>query len=162
MGRFIFSIDLKKIFFAVFHRPGGEILPDRLLCINTVKQLVSRTMYYQIIVSGDGIFFEQDEKVEPVIGFLANRIVQASSEELAIATSKRDILVQWNQLFNTDRKLGMPRLRIEKITPVKQWLKPRSKQDYFWFTSETHKSHFMDELTRTPPRWFRRTVSVAT
>jgi hypothetical protein len=118
-------------------------------------------MYYQIIVSGDGIFFENDDKTEPVIGFLANRIVEASSEELAIATSKRDILVQWNQQFNADRKLGLPRLRIEKITPVNQWLKPKSKQDYFWFTSESHKNSYMNQLCKTPPRWFWRLGSVS-
>lgn len=118
-------------------------------------------MYYQVIVSGDGIFFENDERSEPVIGFIAHRVVQAPSEELAVATSKRDILVQWNQQFNADRKLGIPRLRIEKITPVKKWLKPKASQDYFWFTNESHKSGHMDAIARTPVRWFWRVSSLS-
>lgn len=144
----------------IFSRRPGEHQHSTLLCKDKVY-LLRKDMYYQIIVSGDGIFFENDDRTEPVIGFLANRVVQASSEELAIATSKRDILVQWNQLFNADRKLGLPRLRIEKITPVNQWLKPKSKQDYFWFTSESHKNSYMNQLCKTPQRWFWRLGSVS-
>jgi len=113
-------------------------------------------MYYQVIISGTGIFFENDQRAEPVIGFLATRIIDSSSEELAIATVKRDILVQWNQIFNTDRKLGLPRLGVERVSTIKQWIKPKISQDYYWFTSESHKLSYLNELEKPPARWFWR------
>src|SRR5690606_39170278 len=102
-------------------------------------------MYYKVVISGGGIFFENYDHPEPVIGFIACRIIQADYEELAIATAKRDILVNWNQSFNADRKLGMPRLAVEHLTQVKQWMKPKIKHDYYWFTSEGHKQEQLEK-----------------
>ncbi len=110
-------------------------------------------MYYKVVVSGDEIFFENANGVEPVVGFIACRLIQAESEELAVAQVKRDILVHWNHSFNADRKLGMPRLVIEYINQIGGWFKPRIQQDFFWFTSEDHKRQQLDELTQAPRQW---------
>lgn len=115
-------------------------------------------MYYKIVISGSGIFFENYDHPEPVIGFIACRITQAYSEELAIATAKRDILVNWNQSFNADRKLGMPRLTIEHLAPANRWFKPKIQHDYYWFTNETHKQQQLEKFIRPRSfwRWWRR------
>lgn len=110
-------------------------------------------MYYQVVISGNEIFFENYDHPEPVIGFITCRIIQAETEELALAIAKRDVLVSWNQSFNADRKLGMPQLAIEQLTQVKQWLKPKTKHDYYWFTSSAHKSEQLAKFTNKPSRW---------
>jgi hypothetical protein len=113
-------------------------------------------MYYRVVASGAGIFFENYDHPEPVIGFIACRIIEATHEELAIATAKRDILVNWNQSFNADRKLGMPRLFIEDVKPLNRWFKPRIKHDYYWFTSSEHKQQQLEKFTSPPSLWFWR------
>lgn len=113
-------------------------------------------MYYQVVLSGNEIFFENYDHPEPVIGFIACRIIQTHTEELAIAMAKRDILVNWNQSFNADRKLGMPQLALEHLAVVKQWLKPKIKHDYYWFTNEDHKHEQLNKFTRKPSLWFWR------
>lgn len=82
--------------------------------------------YYKIVLSGENIFFENDSDApEPVIGFITCKLINAETEDLAVATAKRDLLVHWNHSFNSDRKLGMPKLAIEFIEPVKGWFKPK-------------------------------------
>ena len=110
-------------------------------------------MYYKVVISGADIFFENYGNTVPVIGFITCRLIEASSEELAIATIKRDILVHWNQSFNADRKMGMPKLVIEYIAPFNGLFKPKSKQDYYWFTSEEHKQQQLDKFIKPGSRW---------
>lgn len=113
--------------------------------------------YYKIVLSGENIFFENySDATEPVIGFITCKLVDAETEDLAIATAKRDLLVQWNHSFNSDRKLGMPKLSVEFAEPVKGWFKPKTSHDFFWFTSQEHKHKQLQEFTRAPTRWFWR------
>lgn len=113
--------------------------------------------YYKVVLSGENIFFENySDTPEPVIGFIACKLIKADSEELAIATAKRDLLVNWNHSFNSDRKLGMPKLAIEFVEPVKGWFKPKTSNDYYWFTDAAHKQEQLDKFTRIPSRWFWR------
>src|SRR5690606_37357347 len=95
---------------------------------------------YKVVLSGENIFFENySDTPEPVIGFISCKFINADSEELAVATAKRDLLVHWNQSFNLDRKLGMPKLAVEHIVEVRGWFKPTSIHDYYWFTDNHHK-----------------------
>lgn len=110
-------------------------------------------MKYTVVISGDEIFFENYNGDEPVIGFIACRLVDADSEELAIATAKRDLLVLWNQSFNADRKLGMPRLHIEHVGKTGRWFKPNIRHDFYWFTSEAHKDEQLQPFIRPTPKW---------
>lgn len=97
-------------------------------------------------MSGDDIFFENYDNPEPVVGFVTSRVIKAASEDIAIATAKRDILVQWNQSFNADRRLGLPKLAVERLTPIRPWLKPKSQHDYFWFVNPAQKEQQLSEL----------------
>lgn len=110
-------------------------------------------MYYNVVISGNNIFFE-NYSAEPIIGFIARRLIQAHSEELAIATAKRDILVDWNQSFNADRKLGMPSLRLEHIAVFKGWLKPKTKHDYYWFADFKTRQEQLAKFTQPAKKWF--------
>jgi hypothetical protein len=110
-------------------------------------------MHYKVVISGADIFFENYGNTVPVIGFIACRLIEAQSEELAIAIIKRDILVHWNQSFNADRKMGMPKLRVEYIAPFKGLIKPKSKNDYYWFTTDDHKQEQLDKFTNPRSRW---------
>lgn len=113
--------------------------------------------YYKVVLSGENIFFENySDAPEPVIGFISCKFISAESEELAIATAKRDLLVQWNQSFNLDRKLGMPKLGIEHIEEVRGWFKPKSIHDYYWFTDGSHKQLQLEKFTQPPRKWFWR------
>src|SRR5690606_35456398 len=116
-------------------------------------------MYYKIVVSGTDIFFENYASDIPVIGFIACRLIEADTEELAVATAKRDILVQWNQSFNADRKMGLPRLTVENIARFKGLFKPTIKHDYYWFTDDAHKQEHLERFTRRRsfPFWPRKT-----
>ena len=121
------------------------------------------TTYYKVVLSGENIFFENASRIdqdapEPVIGFIACKLIQAENDALAIATAKRDLLVQWNQSFNLDRKLGMPKLKIEHIEEVRGWFKPKSTNDYYWFTNEDHKVMQLEKFTQPPRQWFWRSA----
>ena len=111
-------------------------------------------MYYKVIMSGEIIFFENYDITEPVIGFIACRLVKAQSQELAIATAKRDILVHWNQSFNADRRHGMPGLQLEHVAPFTGWKKPKTKHDYYWFSDAEYKQQQIDKFTQPPKKWF--------
>jgi len=117
--------------------------------------------YYKVVLSGENIFFENASRIdsdapEPVIGFITCKLIQTENEELAIATAKRDLLVQWNQSFNLDRKLGMPKLGVEHIAEVRGWFKPKSTNDYYWFTDSDHKQSQLEKFTQAPRHWFWR------
>ena len=110
--------------------------------------------YYTVIISGAHIFFEDYNRTEPVVGFIACRLIPAQTEELAIATAKRDILVDWNRSFNADRKLGMPALQPEHIAPYKGWIKPKTKHDYYWFGNAEQKKIHVDKFSKPSEKWF--------
>jgi hypothetical protein len=111
--------------------------------------------YYKVVLSGENIFFENSSDApELVIGFITSKLIHTETEELAIATAKRDLLVHWNQSFNSDRKLGMPKLAVEHITEVRGWFKPKSTNDYYWFTDAEHKQAQLELLTQPPRQWF--------
>lgn len=113
--------------------------------------------YYKVVLSGENIFFENSgDAPEPVIGFITSKLIQTESEELAIAIAKRDLLVHWNHSFNSDRKMGMPKLAVEYIGEVRGWFKPKSTNDYYWFTDVEHKQEQLEKLTQAPRQWFWR------
>jgi hypothetical protein len=113
--------------------------------------------YYKVVLSGENIFFENSgDAPEPVIGFITSKLIQAESESLAIAIAKRDLLVHWNHSFNSDRKLGMPKLAVEYTGEVRGWFKPKSTNDYYWFTDAEHKQEHIEKLTQPPRQWFWR------
>lgn len=108
--------------------------------------------HYRIVISGEGFFFDNYGSPEPVIGFIACRIVKAESESLAIALAKRDILMHWNQSFNADRKLGLPKLHIEAVTQGKR-SGPKPKQDYLFFTSDEQRQAHLAHYCQKRPWW---------
>ncbi len=110
--------------------------------------------YYTVVISGENIFFENYDSTEPIIGFVACRLVKARSDELAVAIGKRDILVHWNRSFNADRRLGMPTLKIEHVAPFKGWIKPKTKHDYYWFGNSELKKQHVDKFTTTTKKRF--------
>jgi hypothetical protein len=114
------------------------------------------TMYYTLVISGENIFFENYDSLEPTIGFIAFRLVRAQTEELAVAIAKRDILVHWNQSFNADRKLGLPILHLEHIALFKGLIKPTIKHDYYWFSHAEKKQEHIEKLTKPKSPWFWR------
>lgn len=119
--------------------------------------------YYKVVLSGENIFFENASRLdsdapEPVIGFIACKLVQADSEDLAIAVAKRNLLVQWNQSFNLDRKMGIPKLKVEHLTEVRGWFKPKSTNDYYWFTNKEHQQTQLEKFIRPPRQWFWRSA----
>jgi len=111
--------------------------------------------HYKIVLSGENIFFENETtSAEPVVGFISCKLIQAENPDLALARAKRDLLVQWNQSFNADRKLGMPKLQAEHISEVKGWFKPKTGNDYFWFTNDADKQALLDKFTQKPRKWY--------
>lgn len=111
--------------------------------------------HYKIILTGSEIFVDSYGSADPLIGFVACRIIKAETEELAIAMAKRNILVNWNQSFNADRKIGLPTLEVQKITPVNRWLTREPKNDYFFYADAESRQQYLEQLT-TPRRWFQR------
>jgi hypothetical protein len=110
--------------------------------------------YYKVVISCENIFFENHDSSAPIIGFVACRLVKARTEELALATAKRDILVHWNQSFNADRRHGMPALQLEHIAVFSGWIKPKTKHDYYWFSDAKHKQEHLDKFTKPKKKWF--------
>lgn len=111
--------------------------------------------YYKVVLSGEDIFFENASRIdndnaEPVIGFISCKPISAETPALALAIAKRDLLVHWNHSFNFDRKMGMPTLTLEYMGEMRGWFKPKSTQDYYWFTKEEHKQALLAQLTQLP------------
>lgn len=123
--------------------------------------------YYKVVLTGEDIFFENasridNESAEPVIGFISCKPIRAETPALALAIAKRDLLVHWNQSFNFDRKMGMPTLTLEYIGEIRGWFKPKSSQDYYWFTNEEHKQALLAQLTQPPrQRLWRKETPIA-
>lgn len=109
--------------------------------------------YYKLLLSGRGILIDHYGSSEPMMGFVACRILQAESEEMAIAQAKRDILVHWNQSFNADRKAGLPKLSLEHIDPVNRWLTRRPKHDYYFYVTEEQRQEHLARFTKPKRRW---------
>ncbi|MGD8174535.1 hypothetical protein [Marinimicrobium sp. ARAG 43.8] len=114
--------------------------------------------HFKIVMTGSSILVDHYGSTEPIVGFVACRLLKAESEELAIATAKRDILVQWNQSFNADRKAGLPKLSIEKISTIRPWLTRKPKHDFYFYVSDEQRFEHLQKLTRTKHRWFGRTA----
>jgi hypothetical protein len=113
-------------------------------------------IHYKVVISGENIFFENDvATTEPIIGFISYQFIKAETAELAIAKAKRDLLVNWNQSFNADRKLGMPKLSVEHIALYKSWFKPHSPHDYHWFTNGEQKQQLLDKFVAPKRQWCR-------
>lgn len=110
---------------------------------------------YKIILTGSDIFVDSYGSADPITGFVACRIIKAETEDLAIAMAKRNILVNWNQSFNADRKVGLPILEVQQIAPVKGWFTREPKNDYFFFTDAETRQKQLDLLIN-PRRWFSR------
>ncbi len=118
-------------------------------------------IYYKVVIAGENIFFENQSAntdlslnhPEPIIGFISCQYIRAETEELAIAIAKRDLLVNWNQSFNADRKLGMPKLTLQHIVTVNRWFKPKTTDDYHWFTSDAHKQAQLSKLMEKSKGW---------
>lgn len=118
-------------------------------------------MHYKIVLTGDGIIVDHYGTEAPVVGFVACRIVKAESEALAVAMAKRDVLVQWNQSFNADRKAGLPQLVVEKVSTVTPLLTRKPKHDYYFYdTAEKHQEH-LAYFTRGKRRLFGKKAKEA-
>lgn len=115
-------------------------------------------MQYLVILSGANVFFETSVGDAPmgdlVIGFIACHLVTAPTDELAVAHAKRNLLVNWNQNFNANRKFGMPSLTIEKMMRLDRSPIPKITQDYFWFRTPEEKDELLEKLSQQPKPWF--------
>ncbi len=109
------------------------------------------TQFYDVILTGDKIFFENDQE-RPINGFVTCRRVEATSEEEAQRIAKHRLLIHWNQTLNADRKLGVPRLSVAHTLPVsllRRWLRPAPSGDYYFYDSpEVQQQHLAALLKR--------------
>lgn len=109
------------------------------------------THLYDVILTGDNIFFENDRE-RPITGFVTCRRIEAGTEEEAQRTARHRLLIQWNQTLNADRKLGVPRLSVEHTQPVgllRRWLQPAPSGDYYFYDSaEVRQQHLAALLKR--------------
>lgn len=119
-------------------------------------------MHYKIVLTGDSIIVDHYGTEPPAMGFVACRIVKAESEEMAVAVAKRDVLVQWNQSFNADRKAGLPQLTVDKVSTVRPWLTRKPKHDYYFYDSEEKHREHLHHFTRSRRRWFKKRVQKET
>ncbi len=99
-------------------------------------------------------FFFEDLNATAMVGFISQRLIKAENEDYAIATAKRDILVDWNRSFNLNRRLGLPILHLEHAEIFKGWLKPKAKHDYYWYTDNEQKKRHIDNLISPPRKWY--------
>lgn len=109
--------------------------------------------YYKLLLTGRDILIDHYGSPEPSMGFVACRILQADSEEMAIAQTKRNILVQWNQSFNADRKAGLPKLSLEHIGRVNRWWTRRPKHDYYFYVTEEQRQEHLELFLDPKRRW---------
>jgi len=110
-------------------------------------------IYYKLLLTGRGILIDHYGSSEPLMGFVACRILPAESEAMAIAQAKRDILVHWNQSFNADRKAGLPKLSLDHIVRVNRWLTRRPKHDYYFYVTEEQRQEHLAHFIRPKRRW---------
>lgn len=113
-------------------------------------------MHYKIVLAGSDILVDHYGSPEPVMGFVTCRLVKADSEKLAIATVKRDVLMQWNQSFNADRRAGLPKLSVELVTTVHPWMIRKPKHDFYFYVSAEQREAHLQHFTQPKRRWFKK------
>jgi len=113
-------------------------------------------MHYKIVLTGSDILVDHYGSPEPVMGFIACRILKAESEEMAVALAKRNVLIQWNQSFNADRKAGLPKLSLETVTPIKPLFIRKPRHDYYFYDCEEKRQEHLAYFTQGKKGWFRR------
>jgi hypothetical protein len=106
--------------------------------------------YFHVVLSGSDIYFEHyGADGQAVIGFVYATYIKANTQEDAISMAKHHMRIQWNQRFNSERKIGMPTLTLEDIKPHQRWRSPKREPIYRWLTEWDQKSDVIQQLT--PP-----------
>jgi len=110
---------------------------------------------YRVVVSGTGIFVESGDQGDSFSAFVACRFVQAETEELAIATAKRDLLMEWNRCYNRSRTAGLPRLTVELVARVHSPFKSSRKSDgYRFFALADELEEILSIIIKQSSGWF--------
>ncbi|WP_020209285.1 hypothetical protein [Gilvimarinus chinensis] len=110
--------------------------------------------YYDVVLCGTGIFFDNYAET-PIIGFLTARRVEATDEAEAVKLAQHHVLVHWNHHYNAQHKLGVPTLKVTKVTPVRKWLNRTLNEDYFFFDSEAVKTEHLALIHHSARPWYR-------
>lgn len=109
---------------------------------------------YDVIVCGTDIFIENHTD-NVITGFLTCRRIAVADEDQATVHACHQVLIHWNQSYNSDRKLGVPNLHVELIQVAKRWVNRAPTEEYYFFdTPERKREHFQLLCQSTRP-WYR-------
>lgn len=110
---------------------------------------------YHLIIVGQNVLLDRGAG-EPVLGFVAARIIRCKTEAEAINLAKINLLKEWKINFNRNNKAGTPSLSIEQITPIKNPFKKLKFANELWFfTDEDEKNTHLEKSRHALKRWFR-------
>ncbi|MDO3382107.1 hypothetical protein [Gilvimarinus algae] len=110
--------------------------------------------YFDIVLCGTGIYFDNLGE-QPVIGFLTARRVAALNPEDALRRARHQILVHWNQSYNAERKLGVPKLECVSANEIKRWIHRHPNEDYFFFDTPERKQEHLAGIHDSARPWYR-------
>lgn len=110
---------------------------------------------FYIIFAGKDILLDRGAG-EPIIGFIAPRLVAADSELDATNRAKIKLLKQWKLDFNRDNKSGTPQLEPLTIIPIKNPFKRMAfdSELYLYRDSDEREMHIQN-CRHAVKRWFR-------
>ncbi|MCP8898214.1 hypothetical protein [Gilvimarinus xylanilyticus] len=112
------------------------------------------TRCFDVVLCGTGIYFDNFTET-PIIGFLTARRVAAADTTQAIKLAQHQVLVHWNQSYNAEHKLGVPRLEAVTTTAIRKWLRRALDEDYFFYDSEAVKARHLAHIHHTARPWYR-------
>ncbi|MDO3388803.1 hypothetical protein QWI17_23350 [Gilvimarinus sp. SDUM040013] len=109
---------------------------------------------FDVIVCGTDIFIENHTE-SVITGFLTCRRIDAQDAEQAAVHACHQILIHWNQSYNSDRKLGVPKLHVELIQNARRWINRAPTQEYYFYDSAERKREHFQQLCRSTRPWYR-------
>jgi len=110
---------------------------------------------YHIIYHATGILLDRGAE-QPVIGFIAPRIVRAINETEAFNLGKIQLFKSWKSDFNRDNKAGTPALNADQITRLKTpFKKLKLDQELLFFRDPQEAEVHLNNCKRALKHWFR-------
>lgn len=109
---------------------------------------------FDVIVCGTDIFIE-NHAGRLITGFLTCRRIRAEDEDQAAVYACHQVLIHWNQSYNSDRKLGVPSLQVELIQNARRWINRAPSEEYYFFDSAERKREHFRFLCQSTRPWYR-------
>jgi hypothetical protein len=110
---------------------------------------------YYIIYHASEILLDHSTE-QPIIGFIAPRILRAKSKEEAVNLGKLQLFKTWKSDFNRDNRAGTPALNANHISRIRNPFKNlKFDQELLFFRSQEQADEHLNNSKLALKHWFR-------